>query len=207
MAEYVVEFGRDGRPVEPDGRLDAPAFHRNHRADLGGACRSSSPANPATCWRPAAAPASMWSHFARHTPEITWWPSDFNERASEEHRGVAGACGLAEHPPAAADRSVRSGLVPGDARRQRARRIAGGVLRQCDPHRAVARRRGPVRRRRALSARRRAAVSLRPVQARRQAHRAQQRRVRHQPARTAIPNGACATSAMSRSWRQASVWR
>ena len=30
MAEYVVEFGKDGRPVEPDGRLDAPAFHRNH---------------------------------------------------------------------------------------------------------------------------------------------------------------------------------
>ncbi|MDU6241527.1 MAG: SAM-dependent methyltransferase, partial [Bradyrhizobium sp.] len=31
MAEYVVEFGRDGRPVEPDGRLDAAAFHRNHQ--------------------------------------------------------------------------------------------------------------------------------------------------------------------------------
>ena len=30
MAEYVVEFGKDGRPVEPDGRLDAAAFHRNH---------------------------------------------------------------------------------------------------------------------------------------------------------------------------------
>ena len=23
MAEYVVEFGKDGRPVEADGRLDA----------------------------------------------------------------------------------------------------------------------------------------------------------------------------------------
>ena len=32
MAEYVVEFGKDGRPVSPDGRLDAPAFHRNHQA-------------------------------------------------------------------------------------------------------------------------------------------------------------------------------
>ena len=30
MAEHVVEFGRDGRPVDPDGRLDAAAFHRNH---------------------------------------------------------------------------------------------------------------------------------------------------------------------------------
>jgi hypothetical protein len=32
MAEYVVEFGKDGGRVEPDGRLDAPAFHRNHQA-------------------------------------------------------------------------------------------------------------------------------------------------------------------------------
>ena len=30
MAEYVVEFGKDGGRVESDGRLDAPAFHRNH---------------------------------------------------------------------------------------------------------------------------------------------------------------------------------
>mgnify|MGYP002682632715 CR=1 FL=1 len=30
MAKFVVEFGRDGGPVEPDGRLDAAAFHRNH---------------------------------------------------------------------------------------------------------------------------------------------------------------------------------
>ena len=31
MAEYAVEFGKDGERVEPDGRLDAPAFHRNHQ--------------------------------------------------------------------------------------------------------------------------------------------------------------------------------
>ena len=31
MAEFVVEFGRDGPPAAPDGRLDAAAFHRNHR--------------------------------------------------------------------------------------------------------------------------------------------------------------------------------
>ena len=31
MADYVVEFGKDGSPVEADGRLDAEAFHRNHQ--------------------------------------------------------------------------------------------------------------------------------------------------------------------------------
>lgn len=38
MAEFVVEFGKDGRRVEPDGRLDAAAFHRNDepiRAEIG----------------------------------------------------------------------------------------------------------------------------------------------------------------------------
>ena len=29
MADYVVEFGKDGRPAQPDGRLDSEAFHRN----------------------------------------------------------------------------------------------------------------------------------------------------------------------------------
>src|ERR1700743_1929166 len=32
VAEFVVEFGKDGRRVEADGRLDAAAFHRNHQA-------------------------------------------------------------------------------------------------------------------------------------------------------------------------------
>ena len=30
MAEHAAEFGRDGAG-EPDGRLDAAAFHRNHQ--------------------------------------------------------------------------------------------------------------------------------------------------------------------------------
>ena len=32
MADFVVEFGKDGGRLEADGRLDAPAFHRNHQA-------------------------------------------------------------------------------------------------------------------------------------------------------------------------------
>src|SRR5260370_38141198 len=32
MADYVVEFGKDGGRIQPDGRLHAPAFHRNHQA-------------------------------------------------------------------------------------------------------------------------------------------------------------------------------
>src|SRR5258708_9233291 len=32
MADYVVEFGKDGGRIEPDCRLDTPAFHRYHHA-------------------------------------------------------------------------------------------------------------------------------------------------------------------------------
>ena len=29
---HVVEFGKVGKPPQSDGRLDTPAFHRNHTA-------------------------------------------------------------------------------------------------------------------------------------------------------------------------------
>ena len=52
---------RPGRPADRAGR---PARCRRRSTATtsrsGRSCRSSSPANPARCWRPAAAPASMW---------------------------------------------------------------------------------------------------------------------------------------------------
>ncbi|MFZ0402823.1 MAG: DUF938 domain-containing protein, partial [Pseudolabrys sp.] len=30
MVKFVVEYGKDSDPPPPDGRLEAPAFHRNH---------------------------------------------------------------------------------------------------------------------------------------------------------------------------------
>ena len=60
MAEYVVEFGKDGRQVEPDGRLDAAAFHRNHEP-IWMVLETFLRGKSATSSKPAAAPASMWS--------------------------------------------------------------------------------------------------------------------------------------------------
>jgi hypothetical protein len=79
MAEYVIEFGKDGRPLEPDGRLDAPAYHRNHRAIrtvleryLAGKIGDVVEAGSGT--------GQHMVDFARHMPGITWWPSDLNEQ-------------------------------------------------------------------------------------------------------------------------------
>ena len=78
MAEYVVEFGKDGKPVEPDGRLDAAAFHRNHEAIwavLGSFLRG----NSGDVFEAGSGTGQHVVTFARQTPDIQWWPSDFNE--------------------------------------------------------------------------------------------------------------------------------
>jgi SAM-dependent methyltransferase len=94
MAEYVVEFGKDGRRVEPDGRLDAAAFHRNHQPIwavlerfLGGKSGDVLEAGSGT--------GQHVVYFAGRSPGITWWPSDLNEahvksiRAWRDHSGLS----------------------------------------------------------------------------------------------------------------------
>jgi SAM-dependent methyltransferase len=78
MAGYVAEFGKDGRPVETDGRLDAAAFHRNHQPIwalldkvLGEKSGEVLEAGSGT--------GQHVVFFARQNPDIVWWPSDFND--------------------------------------------------------------------------------------------------------------------------------
>jgi SAM-dependent methyltransferase len=78
MPNFTVEFGKDGGRVEPDGRLDAAAFHRNHAAIwavlepfLGGKSGDVVEVGSGT--------GQHVVFFARQTPDITWWPSDLND--------------------------------------------------------------------------------------------------------------------------------
>ena len=79
MAEYVVEFGKDGRPVEPDGRLDAAAFHRNH-APIWAVLQNFLAGKTGDVVEAGSGTGQHVVHFAKHTPGIIWWPSDLNER-------------------------------------------------------------------------------------------------------------------------------
>ena len=79
MAEYVVEFGKDGRPVKPDGRLDAPAFHRNHRA-IWAVLQKFLAGKSGDVVEAGSGTGQHVVDFARHTPDIIWWPSDLNEQ-------------------------------------------------------------------------------------------------------------------------------
>ena len=78
MAEYVEEFGKDGRPIEPDGRLDAAAFHRNH-APIWAVLQQFLAGKSGDVLEAGSGTGQHVVHFGRHTPDITWWPSDLNE--------------------------------------------------------------------------------------------------------------------------------
>jgi SAM-dependent methyltransferase len=79
MAEYVAEFGKDGRPVEPDGRLDAAAFHRNHEP-IWAVLQKFLVGKSGDVVEAGSGTGQHVVHFAKHTPDIIWWPSDLNER-------------------------------------------------------------------------------------------------------------------------------
>ena len=139
-----MEFGRDGRPVEPDGRLDAAAFHRNHEP-IWAVLEKFLAGKSGDVLEAGSGTGQHVVHFARLTPDITWWPSDFNEAHLKSIGAWLKHAGLPNiRPPLRIDLSdpawcprcmTAAGL-----------KFAGGVLRQCDPYRAVARRRGTVRR-------------------------------------------------------------
>ncbi len=77
MAEYVVEFGKDGR-AEADGRLDAAAFHRNH-APIWAVLQPFFAGQTGDVVEAGSGTGQHVVHFARHSPGIVWWPSDLNE--------------------------------------------------------------------------------------------------------------------------------
>jgi hypothetical protein len=79
MAEYVVEFGKDGRPVASDGRLDAAAYHRNHQPIW----QVLEPFLRGQSGDVVEAGSGTGQHvvdFARSSPRIVWWPSDLNDQ-------------------------------------------------------------------------------------------------------------------------------
>lgn len=78
MPDYVVEFGQEGPPADPDGRLDAAAFHRNHAA-IGTLLESFLRDKSGDVLEAGSGTGQHAVEFARRSPGITWWPSDFND--------------------------------------------------------------------------------------------------------------------------------
>jgi SAM-dependent methyltransferase len=105
MAEYVVEFGKDGRPVEPDGRLDAPAFHRNRQA-IWAVLQPFLAGKSGDVVEAGSGTGQHVADFACRSAEITWWPSDFNEQHLKSIAAWRAHAGLANiRPPLRIDLS------------------------------------------------------------------------------------------------------
>jgi len=105
MAEYVVEFGKDGRPVSPDGRLDAPAFHRNHQA-IWAVLQQFLAGKSGDVIEAGSGTGQHVVDFARRSPEITWWPSDLNEQHLKSISAWRAHAGLPNiRPPLRIDRA------------------------------------------------------------------------------------------------------
>jgi SAM-dependent methyltransferase len=78
MAGYVAEFGKDGRAVETDGRLDAAAFHRNHQP-IWAVLDKIFGERSGEVLEAGSGTGQHAVFFARQNPDIVWWPSDFND--------------------------------------------------------------------------------------------------------------------------------
>jgi len=98
VAEYVVEFGKDGRPVAADGRLDAAAFHRNHQP-IWDVLKGFLAGQSGDVLEAGSGTGQHVVFFAGHTPDIIWWPSDLQPshlRSIEAWRAHSGLGNIRE---------------------------------------------------------------------------------------------------------------
>jgi SAM-dependent methyltransferase len=78
VTQQVTEFGRDGRLAVPDGGLDAPAFHRNHRP-IWAVLEKFLAVQTGDVLEAGSGTGQHVVHFASLMPGLVWWPSDLNE--------------------------------------------------------------------------------------------------------------------------------
>jgi SAM-dependent methyltransferase len=117
MAQFVSKYGKTTTPPQPDGRLDAPAFHRNHEAiwsAIGGFLATQS----GNLLEIGSGTGQHAAAFAPRAPGITWWPSDIYDshlKSIAAWRTYSGAANL--RPPQCIDLSDPDWSWTGDADR------------------------------------------------------------------------------------------
>ena len=76
---FAVEFGKDGLPAAgQDGRLDAPAFHRNHEP-IAAVLANFLEDHTGHVLEIGSGTGQHAAAFASQMPAITWWPTDLND--------------------------------------------------------------------------------------------------------------------------------
>ena len=77
MTNQVPEFGSKIEPATPDGRLDAPAYHRNHQP-IWAVLQKFLAGRIGDVLEAGSGTGQHVVYFARQNPAITWWPSDLS---------------------------------------------------------------------------------------------------------------------------------
>ena len=96
MAEFIVDFAKTGQPAQPEGRLDAPAFHRNHEP-IWSAIADLLSAQSGDVLEIGSGTGQHAATFAARTPRLTWWPSDVHDshlKSIEAWRAYSGLANL-----------------------------------------------------------------------------------------------------------------
>jgi SAM-dependent methyltransferase len=75
MVEFVVDFGKTGLPAQTDGRLDAPAFGRNHEP-IWSAISGYLSTQAGDILETGSGTGQHAAAFAARAGQLTWWPSD-----------------------------------------------------------------------------------------------------------------------------------
>jgi len=76
---FALEYGKDGLPLpSADGRLDAPAFHRNHEA-IAAVLDSFLLGKTGNVLEIGSGTGQHSVAFTSRLPAITWWPTDLND--------------------------------------------------------------------------------------------------------------------------------
>ena len=107
VAKFVEEYGRNTAPALEDGRLDAPAFHRNSAPILDVLIRSLS-GRTGHVLEIGSGTGQHVVTFAHALPGLTWWPSDprpVHRRSIEAWRRESGLVNVM--PPVELDAALR----------------------------------------------------------------------------------------------------
>ena len=75
MVKFVVDFAKTGASPAPDGRLDAPTYHRNHDP-IWSAIAQFLSKQTGDVLELGSGTGQHIATFARRAPQLTWWPSD-----------------------------------------------------------------------------------------------------------------------------------
>jgi SAM-dependent methyltransferase len=79
LPRFALEFGKDGLPpADADGRLDAPAFHRNHEA-IAPTLTSFLQGRAGDVLEIGSGTGQHAVAFGSRMPSISWWPTDLSE--------------------------------------------------------------------------------------------------------------------------------